>query len=175
MSDCEYVTSRGQCKTEAIKGDRFCEKHSAQARVTMVNQFRIASRALGDAPERHAQAEQLKSISGEIVIMRSLVEQRLNMIEDDSDLIMAMPIIKDCLIASAKLAEVSHSMDTKLGNLLSKAAIISLAQEIIVIIETALRDLVGTEVTTEIVDMSVENIGNAIVAAVAAKDNPDIK
>jgi hypothetical protein len=175
MELCDYITSRGQCQTEAIAGSRFCEKHSAKAQVTMVNQYRIACKALGDAPERHAQAEQLKSISGEIIIMRSLVEQRLNMIEDDGDLITAMPIIKDCLIAAAKLAEVSHAMDQKLGNLLSKAAIIALAQEIIVIIETALRELVGTEVTTEIVDMSVENIGNAIVAAVAAKENPDTK
>jgi hypothetical protein len=175
MKLCDYITSRGQCQTEAIAGERFCAKHSAQATVTMVNQFRIACRALGDAPERHAQATQLKSINGEIVIMRSLVEQRLNMIQDDAELVSAMPVIKDCLVASAKLAEVAHTMDTKLGNLLSKAAIIALAQEIIVIIETALRDLVGTEVTTEVVDMSVENIGDAIIAAVAAKENPDTK
>jgi hypothetical protein len=173
MSNCDYITCRGGCKNEAIAGSNFCEEHSAKAKVTVVNQYRIACNVLGDAPERHSQAEQLKSINGEIVVMRSIIESRLNMVQDDAELVAAMPTITQALVASAKLAETAHSMDTKLGNLLSKSAIIALAQEIIVIIETNLRELIGTEVTTEIVDLTVETIGDAIVAAVAAKENPD--
>lgn len=172
MSDCQYITCRGGCENDAITGGNFCEEHSAKAKVTVVNQYRIACKALGDAPERHAQAEQLKSISGEIVVMRSIIETRLNMVENDAELVAAMPTITQALIASAKLAETAHAMDVKLGNLLNKSAIIALAQEIIVIIETNLRELIGTEVTTEIVDLTVETIGDAIVAAVADKENP---
>lgn len=175
MSECSYITSRGQCANEAIAGCKFCEDHSVHAKATMVNQFRIACKALGDAPERHAAADQLKSINGEIVIMRSMVETRINMVENDAELIAAMPVIKDCLVASAKLAETAHAMDVKLGNLLGKNALIALAQELIEIIENNLRPFVGQEVTNQMVDEAIESVGTSIVAAIATKDNPDTK
>lgn len=173
MSICEYLTSRGRCTHEAIANCRFCSDHSAKAKITMVNEFRIACKALGDAPQRHAASDQLKSINGEIVILRSMVETRLNMVQNDVELIAAMPVITQALVSCAKLAETSHAMDVKLGNLLSKNALISLAQEIIEIIENTLRPFVGQEVTDQMVDEAIENVGISIVAAVAAKDNPD--
>lgn len=172
---CEYIRPTGQCRNEAISPSRFCEEHSATSAQTIINQYRITSSALGDSPQRHAQTEQLKSLRGELVILRSLLESRLNMIESDAELVAAIPAIKDLAIAVEKIATSCHNMDVKLANLLDKAALMSLAQEIISIIEKNLRPFANTEVSSTKVDETIEKIGQEIVQAIAKQENPNAK
>jgi vacuolar-type H+-ATPase subunit E/Vma4 len=171
MAQCEYITSFGQCSKEAIPPSKFCEKHSATSAQTLINQYRIATRCLGDAPERHAAADQLKSLRGEIVILRSLLESRLNLIDNDAELIAAMPIVKDFTVAVEKLVTACHNMDVKLANLLDKQALMTLAQELIVIIEENIRPLVDTTPASNKIDEVIEAIGQAIVLTIARKEN----
>ena len=169
---CEYITSTGQCAQEAISG-RFCATHSKTSHTTMINQYRIACSQLGDSPERHANAEQLKSVHGEIVIMRSLLESRLNMIQNPAELVAAMPLLKDFALAVEKLATSCHTMDVKVGNLLSKQSLLTLAREIIQIIEDSIRPLADTTPTSTTIDETVEAIGQKLVTAIAAQENQD--
>lgn len=171
MAQCEHITSFGQCSHEAVPPSRFCANHSAASARTLINQYRIASRCLGDAPERHSSGDQLKSLKGEIVILRSLLESRLNLIENDAEMIAAMPVIKDFATAIEKIVASCHAMDVKLANLLDKQALMTLAQELIVIIEENLRPLVDTTPDTEKIDETIEAIGQAIVLAIARKEN----
>lgn len=168
---CEYITSTGQCSREAVPPSRFCEQHSATSAQTVINQYRIANRVLGDAPERFAAAEQLKDLRGEIVVLKSLLERRINIAENDAELIASTPAIKDLAAAIEKLTVSAHNMDVKLANLLDKKTLMSLAQEIIGIIEENIRPLVDTTPSNEKVDETVEAIGMAIVQAIAAKEN----
>jgi hypothetical protein len=171
MAQCEYITSTGQCPHEAISPGRFCQAHSATSAKTMMNQYRIACSQLGDSPERHAKADQLKSISGEIVIMRSLLESRLNMIENPAEMVAAMPMLKEYALAVEKLATSCHTMDVKIGNLLDKQALMNLAREIIAIIETNIRPLADTTPTGLEIDELVEAIGQDLITAIAAQEN----
>jgi hypothetical protein len=137
----------------------------------MINQYRIACSQLGDSPERHANTEHLKSVHGEIVILRSLLESRLNMIQNNAELISAMPLLKDYALAVEKLATSCHTMDVKIGNLLSKQSLLTLAREIIQIIEDNIRPLADTTPTTTTIDEIVETIGQKLVEAIAAQEN----
>ena len=168
---CDYITTRGQCKNEAIAPTRFCQEHSDRSQATMINQYRIACRLLGNAPERHAEGDTLKSLRGEIVILRSLLERRLNTIESDAEMIAATPTIKDCALAIDKLATSCHNMDVKLGNLLDKQALMTLAQRIIVIIEEGIRPFAEQTVTNRQIDETVEIIANSIATAIAEQEN----
>lgn len=168
---CEYMTTRGQCANDAISGSRFCPDHSRTSTATMINQYRIACKLLGDAPQRHAQADQIKSLVGEIAILRSALERRLNTIESDAELIAAMPTLKDFALALDKLATSCHNMDVKLGNLLDKQALMSLAQDIIHIIERGIRPFASSTPTNEEIDEAIESIGREIVQAIATKEN----
>ncbi len=168
---CEYIASYGQCTKEAITG-RFCEKHSPASHKTMVNQYRIACNQLGDGPARHADASQLKSITGEIIIIRSLLESRINMIQSDAEMVAAMPVIKDYILAVEKLVTSCHTMDVKIGNVLSKAALLTLAREIIHIIEDGVRPLVDTTPSQHTIDELIEAVGTQLVQAIAAQENP---
>ena len=168
---CEHIGAYGQCPKDVITG-RFCEKHSPASRKTVVNQYRIACDQLGDGPARHANAEQLKSISSEIIIIRSVLESRINMIQSDAEMVAAMPVIKDYILAVEKLVTSCHTMDVKIGNVLSKTSLLTLAREIIHIIEDGVRPLVDTTPSQHTVDELIEAIGTQLVQAIAAQENP---
>lgn len=168
---CEYMTTRGQCCKAAIEPSRFCEDHSATSAATMINQYRIACKLLGDAPARHAQADEIKNLKGEIAILRSALERRLNMIDSDAELIAAMPTMKDFALALEKLATSCHNMDVKLGNLIDKQALMSLAQKMIGIIDRNIRIFADSKPSQEQVDEAVETIGQEIVKAIAEQEN----
>jgi hypothetical protein len=171
MAQCDYTTSVGQCANEAVAPGRFCSNHSAQASKTLINQYRIACSVLGDSPERHASDSEMKSVKGEIAIIRSLLESRLNMIQNDAELVAAMPLLKDYALAVEKLATSCHTMDVKLSNLLSKNVLLSLAQDMIGIIDSHVRRLVDTQPTSKDIDFIIESIGREIVEAIAATEN----
>lgn len=164
---CEYITCRGQCSNEAEPGQKFCGEHSAHSTQYLINQYRVTCKLLGDAPERHAQADTLKSLRGEIALLRSLIESRLNSIESEAELVAAMPMLRDSFVAVEKLVSATHALDVKLANLLDKQTLVSLAQDIIRIIDTKVREVARDDIDIELV---IEEIGQQIVTAVTQKE-----
>jgi hypothetical protein len=169
MSQCEWITPSGQCGSEQISGSKFCDEHTVGGTAIMINQYRVACKLLGDAPERHAQADEIKSLRGEIVLLRSLIEARLNLVTNEAELVAAMPILKDFFIATEKIVASCHSMETKLGQLLNKQAIMSLAQDMIQIIDVNLKSMKDLETTT--LDLTIEQIGRELVETIAKQEN----
>lgn len=165
---CEYITSKGQCENDAITNTRFCPQHSVHSTETMINQYRVACKLLGDAPTRHSQTDALKSLKGEIALLRSLIESRLNMVQSDAELIAAMPALKDSFLAVEKLVASCHQMDTKLANLIDKQALMSLAQEIIQIIDKQMRGIARDDVD---INVAIEAVGQEIITTIARKEN----
>ena len=180
MQQCDKITSYGQCPKEALPGSSRCEDHPHgrprnNSEYAIVGQYRLAKRYFDDSPERHADVEQLKSLRGELTALRSMLEKRWSLIDSDAELIAAMPSIQSCAGQIEKLVGTCHAMDVKLGNLLSKAALVQLAQEIIGIIDSNIRDLIGETLTEEAADLLIEKVANELVAAVAEQENPDDK
>jgi hypothetical protein len=171
MRQCEYIGSFGQCSKPAIKGDRFCEEHTARTTAQTVGAYLIANRWLGDTAKRHAESDKIKSLEGEIAVLRAMLEKRLNSIESEAEAVAMAPAIKDTMLAIDKLVVSWHTMDVKLGNLLNKQALMGLAQDLIGIIEDNIRPLADNHPTTADVDDAVESIANEIVAAIAAQEN----
>jgi len=94
------------------------------------------------------------------------------MIQNDAEMVAAMPVIKDYVLAVDKLVTSCHTMDIKIGNVLSKTSLLALAREIIHIIENGVRPLVDTTPSQETVDELIEAIGTQLVQAIAAQENP---
>lgn len=169
---CDYITSTGQCAQEAVPPGRFCGKHSKTSAQTLVGQYLIANKMVGEPAERHAAVDNIKSVVGELALLRALLERRINQAETEAELVAIMPQVKDFTLAIDKLATNLHTMDVKLGNLLSKGALMSLAQEMIGIIDRNLRPLVGQTPTSTEIDLLVETVGQEIVTAIASQENP---
>ena len=169
---CEYLSSFGQCKKEAVKDDHFCEEHTSRDNQDKVGVYLITNRFFGEAAARHAESDKIKSLEGEIAILRALLERRLNSIESEAEAVSMAPIIKDTMLAIDKLVNSWHAMDVKLGNVLSKNALLKLAQEFIEIITKTIRPFENKTVTVSDVDTAIEAIADSLVEAVAKQENP---
>lgn len=168
---CEYLSSYGQCPKSAVKDDHFCEEHTSRVNQNKVGVYLITNRFFGESAVRHAESDKIKSLVGEIAILRALLERRLNSIENEAEAVSMAGTIKDNMLAIDKLINSWHAMDVKLGNVLSKNALLKLAQDIIEIITKTIRPFENKTVTTPDVDEAIETIADAIVEAVAAQEN----
>jgi len=158
---CEYITAAGQCTRPQVAGDRFCETHTRSDQDTVkLGQYLVSKKLFGDAPLRHLEADEIKSLKTEISLLRSMIERRWNMLENDVEFVAAFPTMKDSFIAVEKLVTSCHQMEVKLDELISKQALLSLAQKIVGVIQDNLpadlpeRDsvveLIGTQIATAI-------------------------
>lgn len=161
---CDWVTQTGQCQRPSLPDSRYCERHTPKSGQLRLNQYMLNKKLLGDSPQRHAAADEVKSLKTEIALLRALVERRLNMIETDAELAHALPQLKDTFLAVEKLVTSCHSMETKLGELLNKSALLSLAQKIVHVIDLNLDGIPDR-------DEIVEKIGNEIAACIAEQTN----
>lgn len=173
MSQCEHIGPQGQCEDIAVTGGRHCIEHAHDGTQRVIQQYLITNKLIGESAERHAKQDHLKSLVGEISLLRSLFEKRINMSETDADLVAATPALKDLAGQIEKLVISTHTMDVKLGNLLGKGALVSLAQDLIGIIDTHIRPFADGEnpPTSQEVDEAIERIGMEIVESIASKEN----
>jgi hypothetical protein len=158
------MTDSGACQKPPIPGSRWCEKHNPHTGSLQLNQYLISKRILGDSPQRHAAADEVKSLKVEIALLRSIVEKRINMMESDAEFAAGMSGLKDTFLAIEKLVSSCHNMEVKLGNLLNKSALVSLAQKIVHIIDQNLTDVPER-------DEIVAKIGGEIAEAIAKQEN----
>jgi hypothetical protein len=166
MNQCEYVTEYGQCRQRALDGSRFCVNHSRRKEDEIqIGHYLVSKRLFGDAPVRHLEADDIKSLKTEIALLRTMVERRWNMLENDVEFVAAFPTMKDSFLALEKLVTSCHQMEVKLDLLISKQALLSLAQKIVGVIQ----DELPPELPAR--DEVVESIGNRIAEAIMEQQN----
>lgn len=160
---CQRVTVGGQCTKEALPGAKYCDSHTV-SRGNEMSHYLITGKLLGDAAGRHAGVNEIKSLRDEIALTRATVEILVNSIETQAELTAAMPRIHAGVLAIEKLVNTCHQMEVKLGVLLDKAALLTLAQTIINIISEAVKDLPQR-------DQIVERVAADILEAIAKQEN----
>lgn len=158
---CQHVNSLGQCRRLAAEGATKCPEHLNSA-AQKLRSYLITTTYLSDAPDRHVASEELKSLREEIALTRSLVEKRLNMIQNDAEFLAAMPAVQSAMGTIEKLVVSCHNMEVKLDNLLGKSALMNVANQIIEIISKELELVPGrNEIVDRIADKIVEVVSEA--------------
>lgn len=166
MKTCEYITSTGPCNKKALPNNRFCERHTHKDQDTVkLGQYLVSKKLFGEAPLRHLEADEIKSLKTEISLLRSMIERRWNMLENEVEFVAAFPTMKDSFLAVEKLVSSCHQMEVKLDQLISKQALLSLAQKIVGVIQENL----PTDLEER--DLIVETIGTQIVEAIQEQGN----
>lgn len=160
---CQFVTSVGQCVREAVDGKTKCELHGGNAKAAL-KAYLITCKYLGDSPDRHLGADELKSLREEIALTRAMIEKRLNMVQSEAEFIASMPVFQGFMSTIEKLVTSCHQMEVKLGSLIGKAALLSLAQQIVEVIATNIQDIPGR-------DEIVEKISDEIVTLILKAEN----
>jgi len=117
----------------------------------------LSNHEIAHAAGRHSTSEQIKSLREEIALCRALVERRLNMVEEgnSADFLAACGQVNTLLLTIEKLVSSCHRLETSLGVLLSKAAVLDLAREIVGVL---VNELQGIDNFEEVIDRISEQI-----------------
>jgi hypothetical protein len=165
---CKSSDGPSQCERFAEPGSDCCAKHGGVDH-TNEKSTRLYLLAKADSQKRLlelADHEEIRSLREEIAIVRMLIEQRMNMIKNDTDLLVHSGAINSLVLTIERLVKSAHTIEQNLGILLSKSAVIALGQTICKII---VEELDGIENYEEIVDSIMTRISTSIAVA---KDNP---
>jgi len=100
---------------------------------------------IAQAAGRHSQVEELKSLREEIALCRSLIERRLNMVENNADFLAAYGAVNSAFLTLEKLITSCHKLEVSLDSLLSRTAILAIAKEVVGILMTELVEVDGYE------------------------------
>lgn len=160
---CQRTTPGGQCAKLAMLGSEYCAMHTP-GKGTELQNYLITNKLLGGTVRRHAAAAQIKSLRDEIALTRAFVEVLVNSIETNAEMVAAMPRVQGYILAIEKLVSTCHQMEVKLGDLLDKSALLTLAQNIINIIATNLNEVPNR---SEV----IEKVAKEIVQAIEDQDN----
>lgn len=160
---CQAVTPYGQCTREAVEGHDKCQVHGGNTKAAL-KAYLITCKYLGDSPDRHIGADELKSLREEIALTRAMIEKRLNMVQSEAEFIASMPIFQGFMNTIEKLVTSCHNMEVKLGTLIGKAALLTLAQQIVEIIAINTQDIPNR-------DEIVEKISDEIVTLILKAEN----
>jgi len=137
--NCHANTSRGPCNNPAKHGSNFCRLHTKDE--SLAAAYRIADPDLQDSVQWHARAS-LLDISQQIVLLRGLVERRLNMSDgSDADKISAYNFVATQLQALTKMTETMVKLAKESGELMDRGEVEGFVDKIINIVTDELRSV----------------------------------
>ena len=121
MTKCSKQTTRGPCERTARPGSPFCSRHTSDA--DLATAYRLTDSALKESVEFHAKAS-LLDISQQIVLMRAIIERRLNMAGDTkADQLSAQAFVAAQLTSLVKMTETLVKLGRESGELMNRSQV----------------------------------------------------
>lgn len=140
---CKADTNRGPCNSPVKPGSAYCRQHTRDA--NLATAYRLSDPALAEAAQFHAKAS-LLDISEQIVLMRSLIERRLNMAGDSpAEQITAFNFVAAQLANLTKMTETLVKLGKESGDLMSKSDVEAYVDSIVDIVLTEINDVPNFE------------------------------
>ncbi len=134
---CQGKASDGQCQNLSVMGSKYCEVHGGRD-MTEVHEKRGFLLAKADDRIRLAgisnELEPVKELRDSIALTHMLIEKRWNLIESDADLLMGCAPLNQLIQTMEKLVNSCHKVETNLGELLARHAVLALAKEMVNIV-----------------------------------------
>ena len=140
---CEATIVNGQCRNIKEGGTNFCFLHGANKGIAKANSEIQRNYRLGRWQERINQLadnDQIKSLREEVGILRMMMEEILTKCEDSTDLLLYSSRISDLAMKIERLVISCDRLENRMGQLLSKRAVLQLAGEYVQIINTFVTD-----------------------------------
>lgn len=164
---CQGITSNGQCQRDTQPGSNYCRLHgnhkdlAAEQDKSLYQLLKAKDRARLVSLSEH---ESIKTLRDEISIARMLIEERFNLIQNESDILTACGPLNSLLLTVERLVNSAHKLEQNLGSLLAKPTLLSLGNELVAIIIDELKNIPDYEAI-------VDRISNRLVQAIAKAGN----
>ena len=157
---CKAVFRNEQCMNVAEPGNDYCRVHGGHDNTEEKN---LRGYLLSKADDRARLAsvsnelEPVKELRDSIALLHMLIERRFNLIQGDIDLLAACGPLNTMLQNMERLVNSCHKIEQNLGQLLAKAAVLKLAQQMVAIIVDELEgiddyELIVDRITTRLID-----------------------
>lgn len=160
---CQAVGAHGQCPFKRVSPSNYCPRHGANKLVESNNKQALRTYRLGRWEERKnqfADDEKIKSLREEIGLLRIIIEEIMKTCSNENELIINAPKISDLVMKVEKLVVSCNNLETKLGLLLDRAAIIQFASVIVEIVSEYVTDADHREVLS---DKILDVVSNTII------------
>lgn len=132
MTRCDKITARGPCRREAVEGSHYCSLHSKTE--DMLTAYKLTNSQLNEDIRHHARAS-VTDLSAQVVLMKSMVQRRLNMAGDsDAEQITAINYASSALPQVIKATETLVKLARESGELMSRVEVEELIDSIINIV-----------------------------------------
>lgn len=166
---CQATDKFGQCQYLAVSGCTNCGRHGGAKQAKSAERKKLHDYNLHKWQVRvndFAASERVTTLHGEIGILRMTLEQTLNSISDERDLMLYASRISDLVMKIERLVVSMDRLEMKSGNLLSKSALLSVAEQVVDVLTREIKD-----------DDTIERINEQIITLVGKMvgDNGSIK
>ena len=143
MNKCLHSSTNGSCPLDAIEGSLFCKKHSDDAQLR--RNYLLEDKKLRDALEGKLASSALMSIREELALLRVMIEDRLNLAKTDADKLVAYNQITTWIALTDKLTNSVNRLEKEADQVLSKEALMGVAQAIIGLLSEEIKKVDGYE------------------------------
>lgn len=164
---CQGQSLDGQCWNEAAPGDNRCPHHGGSNKLIAKEKrfYRLTKARFRDRLAETMDHEEVKSLREEIILTKILLEEIWNGYTDTpAEIMKSCGTMNGLMLTLERLIKTAHSTEQSLGLLLSKPALLLVAQQIITLLSEELRQYPGFEATidrvaTQMLD-TIEHVSN---------------
>lgn len=160
MSTCNHSGPKGQCKQQTLPDSNFCRKHGDERE--RIRGYRISDPELKERFIHFSQDEFLQSVRQEVILVRSLIEERHSFAKTQAEKIQIFPQIIDATTKLEKLVSTLAKLERQTSQVLEKPAIQKLGRKIVDILTRNLAQVPDRE---SIIDSIAKEIAAAIIEA----------
>jgi len=157
---CSHSGKRGQCTHSAVEGSEFCSKHSREE--DRIKGYRLSDPGLRERMAHFSDDESLQTVRQEIVLLRTLIEDRLAQCDSKAERQAAFTVVTPHIAQVNKLVENLTRLEKANHILLSKDAAGKLGDEIVTILIEELEHVPGHDT---IIDKVAARIATAVTDA----------
>lgn len=159
---CKGAAPDGQCQNRAEHGREFCCVHGGRS-LQEAEEKRGYLLAKVDERSRLARLsddlEPVKELRDLISLQHMMIERRYNAITNEGDLLAACGPLNQMLLTMERLINSAHRIETNLGELLQRHAVLALAKEMVSIV---IDELDGIDDYENIVDRITQRLIDTI-------------
>lgn len=161
---CQGVGATGQCPYKRSEGSQYCSRHGSNSQVQAKEAQSLHAFKLNTWQTRvneFAGDGNVKTLRGEIGILRLLIEKIVNSCTNDVELICNSAKISDLLVKAEKLVVSCNNIETKMGMLLDRTVIVQIGALIVEVIaefvnEPEARELASNKILDIMINTTVK-------------------
>lgn len=145
---------------QAIEGTTSCPMHGGNTQLENIrkqaaNQYRL--QVWQQRVSEFTESEHIKSLRGEIGILKMVLEQILNSCQNSQQLLVYSPKISDLVVKIEKVVMSCDRLERSMGMTMDKSTAMKLAADIVELISTQVKDPnVVDEISNGIIDILKE-------------------